>query len=81
MLHLEPDGLGERAGAGTNAGTCAGVVASDEVVSSVPVGATTELPGICFASGLWSFAESKGQDPLEQVDLTRDLPMDLDLER
>ena len=61
MLHLEPDGLGERTGAGTNAGTCAGVGASDEGVSSMPVGATTELPGICspVAFGLSPRAKDK----------------------
>ena len=76
MLHLEPAGPGERAVAGADAGACAGVEASDEEVSFVAVGATTELPVICFAmtaiypaigQGRWSFAESSGQDSFQQV--------------
>ena len=49
MLHLEPAGPGERAVAGADASACTGVEASDEEVSFVAVGATTELPVICFA--------------------------------
>ena len=86
MLHLEPAGSGERVGAGARAG----VEASDEGVSSVVVGATTELPGIflamaaipCYsevAFGLSSRAVDKIHS--SRFDLTKHLPVDPALER